>query len=65
MLRVLDEVLVPRSPGLGAPERLVAGRENASAGALSTDPAAEPILTSAARRGWTVVSTARDWERVF
>jgi hypothetical protein len=65
ILRLLDEALVPRAPGFVAPERLVVGRENASAGALSTDPAAEPILTSADRRGWTVVSLARDWERVF
>lgn len=42
-----------------------AEREYAYAGASLTDPGAEPVLTSAARRGWTVVSMARDWETVF
>lgn len=31
----------------------------------ATDPGAEPILESAARHGWTVVSMRRDWETVF
>ncbi len=40
-------------------------REYAYAGASFTDPRAEPILASADRLGWTVVSMRRDWDAVF
>ena len=40
-------------------------REYAYTGASATDPAAEPILDTAAARGWTVVSMRDDWKRVF
>jgi phosphoserine phosphatase len=42
-----------------------AEREYSYPGTSLTDPDAEPILVTAARRGWTVVSMARDWGRVF
>ena len=42
-----------------------AEREYAYPGASLTDPSAEPILATAGRRGWTVVSMATDWARVF
>jgi phosphoserine phosphatase len=42
-----------------------AEREYAYAGASATDPSAEPILDTAAARGWTVVSMRDDWRRVF
>jgi len=42
-----------------------AEREYAYGGAAVTDPGAEPIVTTAARFGWTVVSMHRDWSRVF
>jgi phosphoserine phosphatase len=40
-------------------------REYAYAGAAVTDPDAEPIVDTARRLGWTVVSMRRDWNRVF
>ncbi len=40
-------------------------REYAYAGFAVTDPDAEPIGDTAARRGWTVVSMRDDWARVF
>jgi phosphoserine phosphatase len=40
-------------------------REEAYGGASFTDPGAEPILASAQRHGWTVVSLRRDWACVF
>ena len=40
-------------------------REYAYPGASFTDPHAEPILASADRLGWTVVSMRRDWSEVF
>ena len=40
-------------------------REYAYAGASFTDPGAEPIGTTAARLGWTVVSMRRDWAPIF
>jgi phosphoserine phosphatase len=40
-------------------------REYAYEGKAATDPTAEPILESAARFGWTVVSMRDDWTRVF
>jgi hypothetical protein len=40
-------------------------REYAYAGSAITDPHAEPIAATAARRGWTVVSMRNDWARVF
>jgi len=40
-------------------------REYAYTGASFTDPGAEPIGQTAARLGWTAVSMAKDWERVF
>jgi phosphoserine phosphatase len=40
-------------------------REYAYAGASVTDPDAEPIVDTAGRLGWTVVSMRRDWSRVF
>ena len=40
-------------------------REYAYGGEAMTNPAAEPILTTAERFGWTVVSMRRDWRRVF
>ena len=40
-------------------------REYAYAGASVTDPDAEPIVDTASRLGWTVVSMRRDWSRVF
>lgn len=42
-----------------------AAREYAYAGAAVTDPGAEPIVDTAARFGWTVVSMRDDWSRVF
>jgi phosphoserine phosphatase len=42
-----------------------AEREYAYAGASVTDPDAEPIVDTASRLGWTVVSMRRDWNRVF
>jgi phosphoserine phosphatase len=40
-------------------------REYAYAGGAVTDPDAEPIVDTASRLGWTVVSMRRDWNRVF
>jgi phosphoserine phosphatase len=40
-------------------------REYAYGGASFTDPGAEPVLASAARLGWTIVSMRRDWATVF
>ena len=40
-------------------------REYAYAGEAATNPDAEPLLTTADRFGWTVVSMRRDWSRVF
>ena len=40
-------------------------REYAYAGSSVTDPDAEPIVDTASRLGWTVVSMRRDWNRVF
>ena len=40
-------------------------REYAYESRSATDPHAEPILSSAARFGWTVVSMKRDWATVF
>ena len=42
-----------------------AEREDAYGGASFTDPGAEPILATAGRLGWTVVSMRRDWATVF
>jgi phosphoserine phosphatase len=42
-----------------------AEREYAYSGAAVTNPDAEPILATAERFGWTVVSMRRDWNRVF
>jgi phosphoserine phosphatase len=42
-----------------------AEREYAYGGEALTDPDAEPILATAERFGWTVVSMRRDWSRVF
>jgi phosphoserine phosphatase len=42
-----------------------AEREYAYAGASATDADAEPILDTAARFDWTVVSMREDWARVF
>jgi phosphoserine phosphatase len=42
-----------------------ADREYAYVGGALTDPGAESILDTAARRGWTVVSMRADWGRVF
>ena len=42
-----------------------AEREYAYAGASVTDPGAEPIVDTAGRVGWTVVSMREDWARVF
>jgi phosphoserine phosphatase len=42
-----------------------AEREYSYAGAAVTDPNAEPIIDTASRLGWTVVSMRRDWNRVF
>ena len=42
-----------------------AEREYEYEGKAATDPDAEPILTTADRLGWTVVSMRRDWSRVF
>jgi phosphoserine phosphatase len=42
-----------------------AEREYAYAGASVTDPHAEPIVDTAARFHWTVVSMREDWNRVF
>lgn len=59
------------SPNQGAPKPIRiqdhddAERDYAYAGASFIDPHAEQVLTSAARRGWAVVSMARAWERVF
>ena len=40
-------------------------REYAYSGASVTDPDAEPIIGTASRFGWTVVSMREDWNRVF
>ena len=40
-------------------------REDAYGGASFTDPGAEPVLATAGRLGWTVVSMRRDWATVF
>jgi phosphoglycolate phosphatase-like HAD superfamily hydrolase len=40
-------------------------REYAYGGASFTDPGAEPVLASAVRLGWTIVSMRRDWATVF
>jgi phosphoglycolate phosphatase-like HAD superfamily hydrolase len=40
-------------------------REYAYSGSAATDPTARPILETATRRGWTVVSMRADWQRVF
>jgi phosphoserine phosphatase len=40
-------------------------REYAYPGASFTDPHAEPIVDTAGRLGWTVVSMRRDWSTVF
>ena len=40
-------------------------REYAYAGASVTNPDAEPIVDTASRLGWTVVSMRDDWNRVF
>lgn len=42
-----------------------ADREYAYRGASVTDPDAEPILETAGRLGWTVVSMREDWARIF
>lgn len=42
-----------------------AEREYAYGGEAVTNPNAEPILTTAERFGWTVVSMRDDWSRVF
>jgi phosphoserine phosphatase len=42
-----------------------AQREYAYGGEALTNPDAEPILTTAERFGWTVVSMRSDWSRVF
>jgi phosphoserine phosphatase len=42
-----------------------AEREYTYASVAVTDPDAEPILETAERFGWTVVSMRRDWSRVF
>ena len=42
-----------------------AEREYAYSGEALTNPDAEPILTTARRFGWTVVSMRDDWSRVF
>ena len=42
-----------------------AEREYVYEGVATTFKAAEPITTTAARRGWTVVSMADDWSTVF
>jgi phosphoglycolate phosphatase-like HAD superfamily hydrolase len=40
-------------------------REYAYEGAAMTDPAAEPLVATGRRLGWTIVSMRRDWDRVF
>ena len=40
-------------------------REYAYESLSATDPQAEPILSSTARFGWTLVSMKRDWATVF
>ena len=42
-----------------------AEREYSYVGASVTDPDAEPIVDTASRLGWTVVSMRHDWNRVF
>ncbi len=42
-----------------------AEREYAYEGRSATDPGAEPVLETAARHGWTVVSMHRDWSTIF
>jgi phosphoglycolate phosphatase-like HAD superfamily hydrolase len=42
-----------------------AEREYAYAGTAATNPDAEPILNTASRFGWTVVSMSNDWNQVF
>ncbi|HYO44758.1 MAG TPA: HAD family hydrolase [Candidatus Limnocylindrales bacterium] len=53
-------------PGLGLViDHDDAEREYEYESRSATDPGAEPILESAARHGWRVVSMRRDWETVF
>jgi len=64
------EMLEYASTGPGATLAIVldhddAEREDAYGGASFTDPGAEPILATAGRLGWTVVSMRRDWSAVF
>jgi phosphoserine phosphatase len=40
-------------------------REYAYAGTAMTNPDAEPIIDTAARFGWTVVSMREDWRQIF
>jgi len=40
-------------------------REYAYESRSATDPTAEPVLETAARHGWTVVSMLRDWSTIF
>ena len=40
-------------------------REYAYAGTAMTNPAAEPIVDTAKRFGWTVASMRDDWSRIF
>jgi hypothetical protein len=44
---------------------LLRARDFRDAGTAATNPDAEPILDTASRLGWTVVSMRRDWNRVF
>ncbi len=64
------EMLEYASTGPGASLAIVIDhddpdREEAYGGASFTDPGAEPVLETAGRLGWTVVSMRRDWETVF
>jgi phosphoserine phosphatase len=64
------EMLEYTSTGPGSSLAIVlnhddAEREDAYGGESFTDPGAEPILATAGRLGWTVVSMRRDWATVF
>ena len=63
---MIEYATTGRLPSLGLViEHDDAEREYAYESRSATDPTAEPILESAARHGWTVVSMRRDWSTIF
>jgi len=63
---MIEYATTGRPPSLGLViEHDDAEREYAYEGRSATDPTAEPVLESAARHGWTVVSMRRSWSTIF